>query len=355
MAKTLSGVDPAAFKTTFNGKIIDLYVLKNSAGAEVSISNYGSTIISFVVPDKTGKPTDIVLGQPNIDSYTSHTTYLGSTIGRYSNRIANGKFVIDDRESTLPMNNGPVTLHSADTGFHNQAWTVVRSSPDSLLLAYAAADGEGGFPGTLQTVVRWTLTDDNSLVMETTATTDAPTVVSITNHAFFNLDGGDREVTETLLQINGDWYLPVGADKIPLGAVAPVAGTPFDFRSPTPIGARIDDPDDGQIKIGTGYDVNFVLKKKVAGELVTAAVAHSENSGITLEVKSTLPGIQFYSGNRLFGLPGKLDGQFSNRRFAFCLEPQYFPDSPNQGHFPAVILRPGQGYHEVIVFKASAQ
>jgi aldose 1-epimerase len=355
MAKTLSGLNPADFKTTFNGKLIDLYVLTNSTGAEVCISNYGGTIISFVVPDKTGKPTDIVLGQPNIGAYMSRTTYFGSTIGRYSNRIANGKFVLDGRESTLPVNNGPVSLHSGDTGFHNQAWTVVRSSANSLLLSYVAADSEGGFPGTLQTVIQWTLTDDNSLVIETTATTDAPTVVSITNHAFFNLDGGDREVTATLLQINAKWYLPVSPDKIPLGEVTCVAGTPFDFQSPTPIGARIDDPDDAQIRIGTGYDVNFVLTKRVAGELVTAAVAHSENSGITLEVRSTLPGIQFYSGNRLFGLPGKLERQFSNRRFAFCLEPQYFPDSPNLGHFPSVILRPGQVYHEVIVFKASAQ
>lgn len=352
---TISGLDPAAFKTTLNGKLVDLYVLKNSTGAEVCISNYGGTIISFVVPDKSGKPTDIVLGQPNIGAYTSRVTYLGCSVGRYSNRIALGKFSLDGKEYTLETNNGPNNLHSGGAGFHNQVWDVVRAAADSLVLAYVSPDGEGGFPGTLQTVVKWTLTDANELIIDTVATTDAPTVASITNHAFFNLDGGNCDAMPTVLQINAAWYLPTTPDMIPTGAVVPVAGTNFDFRTPTPIGARIGDPNDEQLKLGAGYDHTFVVTNKVAGSLVTAARAYSETSGIALEVRSTLPGVQLYTGNWLEGLPGKIEGTLNKYRFAFCLESQFFPDSPNQGHFPSAVLRPGQQYHHLIVFKAAAQ
>jgi aldose 1-epimerase len=355
MATTISGLDPSAFKTTFHGKFVDLYVLKNLAGAEVCISNFGGTIISFVVPDKFGKPTDIVLGQPNIAAYVSHVTYLGCSVGRYSNRIALGKFTLDEKEHTLETNNGPNNLHSGNVGFHNQVWDVVRAGPDSLILAYVSPDGEGGFSGTLQTVVKWTLNDANELVMDTVATADAPTVASITNHAFFNLDGGNTDAMQTFLQINADWFLPTTPDSIPTGAVVPVAGTNFDFRTPMQISARIDDPDDEQLKLGAGYDHTFVVKKSVAGSLVTIARAHSETSGIALEVKSTLPGVQLYSGNWLEGLPGKTDGTFNKYRFGFCLEPQFFPDSPNQGHFPSPVIRPGQQYHHIIVFKVTAQ
>jgi aldose 1-epimerase len=353
MIKTLSGLDPAAFRTTLRGRQLDLYVLTNSTGAEAVFSNYGATLLSLVVPDRAGKSTDIVLGLPNIAAYITEETYLGATIGRYSNRIANGKFKLDGREYMVPANCGPNNLHSGPTGFHTQVFDVIETTVNSILFSLVSPDGDGGFPGTLRTAIRYTLTDDNGLVMDTTATTDAATVVSITNHAFFNLEGGNGDILSTQLQINGDFFLPTDETNIPSGSVQPVAGTNFDFRQSTAIGGRIDDMNDEQLKIGSGYDHTWVINSPVAGSLATAAVATSEKTGIVLEVKTTLPGVQLYSGNWLSGLSGKVPGTTNGRRFAFCLEPQFFPNSPNNGHFPSPVLVPGDVYHHIIIFKAS--
>jgi aldose 1-epimerase len=353
MSSPLSGIDPSAFKTTLRGKLVDLFIITNSSGAEAVFSNYGATLISFVVPDRSGKPTDIVLGLPNIAGYIAEETYLGSTIGRYSNRIANGKFTLNGSEYSVPTNCGPNNLHSGPTGFHTQVFDVVQTTANSILFSLVTPDGEAGFPGTLQTVIKYSLGDDNALVMETTATTDAPTVVSITNHAFFNLDGGNTDVLSTILQINADFFLPTDETNIPYGSILPVAGTNFDFRTPVAIGARIDAADDEQIKVGAGYDHTWVVRNSVAGALALAAVAVSEKTGIKLEVKTTLPGVQLYSGNWLSGLPGKVPGTTNERRFAFCLEPQFFPDSPNRAYFPSPVLNPKEQYHHLVVFKAS--
>jgi aldose 1-epimerase len=352
----LSGIDPAAFKTTVRGKPVDLYVLTNSAGAEACFSNFAAILVSFVVPDKSGKPVDIVLGQPTIAAYVDNpTTFLGAGVGRYSNRIANGKFTLNGQSYTLQVNNGPNNLHSGETGFHNQVFEVLESSSESILFKYVSPDGENGFPGTVETKMRWTLTADNALVMETTATTDKPTYLSITNHSFFNLDGGYCDAMTTVLQINANWYLPTDKTNIPYGEIRPVEGTNFDFRKPTPIAARIDDQTDPQLVIGAGYDHTFVINRSDPGELTTGAVAYSEKSGIVLEVKSTLPGVQLYSGNWLNGVPGKTPGSKNDRRTAFCLEAQYFPDSPNQAQFPSALVVPGQVYKHTIVFKASTR
>ena len=356
MSKTLSGLNPEAFKAVVQGKAVDLYVLTNSKGAEVCISNFGAIIVSFVVKDKSGKPTDIVLGQPTIEAYYKNpTTFLGATVGRYSNRICAGKFILDGKEYTLPVNNGKNNLHSGDaTGFHNKVFDVIEVTKNSVLMTTTSPDGDNGFPGTLQATIRWTLNEDNELIMDTHATTDKPTICSITNHSFFNLEGGNCDALGAKLQINGDWFLPSDPDMIPTGEVRPVAGTNFDFREPKVISERIGN-DDEQLKIGAGYDHTFVLTKRVAGELTTGARAVSEKTGIVLEVKTTLPGVQLYTGNFLDGTAGKIEGTKNNYRYAFCLEAQYFPDTPNHGHFPSAVITPTNPYHHIIVFKAFAQ
>ena len=354
--RTLSGLNPEAFKATVKGKAVDLYVLTNANGSEVCISNFGAIIVSFVVKDKSGKPTDIVLGQPSIEAYYKNpTTFLGATIGRYSNRICAGKFTLDGREYTLPINNGKNNLHSGDTtGFHNKVFDVIDVTNNSVVMKTTSPDRENGFPGTVQVEIRWTLNDDNELIMDTKATTDRPTVCSITNHSFFNLEGGNCDALGAKLQINGDWFLPSDPDMIPTGEMRPVAGTNFDFRTPRAISERIDN-DDEQLEIGAGYDHTFVLTKKVDGELRTAAMAFAEKTGIVLEVKTTLPGVHLYSGNFLNGTAGKIEGTKNNYRYAFCLEAQFFPDSPNHSDFPSAVITMTNPYHHIIVFKAFAQ
>jgi aldose 1-epimerase len=330
-----------------------LYVLTNSSGAEACFSNFGVHLISFVVPDKSGKPIDIVLGQHSISAYVDNPTwYLGCAVGRFANRIANGKFTLNGQEYSLQVNNGPNALHSGDTGFHNQVFDVAESTSSSVLFSFTSPDGANGFPGTVDTKIRCTLSDDNSLILETTATSDKPTHLSITNHSYFNLDGGNCDAMGTVMQINANWFLPTDATNIPFGEIRPVAGTNFDFRVPTPLGARIDDSKDEQLAVGAGYDHTFVLNRSDPTALVTAATAYSEKSGIVLEVKTTLPGVQLYTANWLDGKTGKKPGVKNDRRYAFCLEAQFFPDSPNQAHFPSSLISPPQVYQHTIVFKA---
>jgi aldose 1-epimerase len=253
------------------------------------------------------------------------------------------------------MNQPPNNLHSGETGFHTKAFDVVESTSETILFSLTSPDGASGFPGTVEAKIRWTLTADSSLVMESTATTDKPTYLSITNHSFFNLDGGNCDAMSTILQINANWFIPTDKFNIPTGEIRAVENTAFDFRTPTAISARIDDQTDPQIVIGTGYDHTYVLNRADPASLVTAATAYSDKTGIVLEVKTTLPGVQFSSGNRLRGVPGKTPGSKNDKRTAFCLEAQFFPDSPNQTHFPSPIVLPGQVYRHTIVFRASTR
>ncbi|OHS96455.1 Aldose 1-epimerase [Tritrichomonas foetus] len=355
MATTLAGINPADFKGVVQGKQVDLYILKNSKGAEVCISNFGAIIVSFVVNDKNGKPTNIVLGQPTLKSYTDNPTrFLGATVGRYCNRIAKGKFVIDGTEYNLPINNGPNNLHSGDlTGFHNRVFDVVEYKPNYLHLVHTSPDGENGFPGNLTANLKFTLTEDNELVFNTRATTDKATVCSVTNHSFFNLHGGNCCAMDTSLTLNCNWFLPGDDTNIPYGEIRPVKNTNFDFTSPHLINERIE-ADDEQLKFGAGYDHTYVINHRTAGDMTKAATAHSDKTGITLEVSTTLPGIQLYTGNYLDGCDGTAPGTKNNHRYAFCLEAQYFPDTPNQGHFPSCLLRPCQTYNHTITYKAYA-
>jgi aldose 1-epimerase len=352
-AKTLSGLDTDKFKKTVSGKAVDIYILTNKAGAEVCLSNYGATILSFVVNDKNGKPKDIVLGLSSIDAYTARATYLGPTIGRFANRIAGASFSIGGQSYKLEANDGSNTLHSGASGFHTRVFTATQTNTNSVDMTYTAPDKEGGFPGNLKTTVKWSLSDDNELTMDVTATTDKATVVSITNHAHFNLDGGNCDAMGTLLTIPAEQYVPVNSAHIPTGKLASVAGTPFDFRKSTAIDAKINSNDE-QLRYGNGYDHTFVITT-TPGTLKTAAIATSKTSGITLECKTTLPGIQLYTGNGLDGSAGKLPGTSNKKRYGFCLEPQFFPDTPNQPTFPSATLKPTDTYHHIIVFKATAK
>ncbi|KAH0792854.1 galactose mutarotase [Histomonas meleagridis] len=356
MTKTISGLNIQDFQGTLNGKNIDLYVLKNDNGCEVCISNYGATIISFCLPDKDGKIVDIVLGQPSISSYYENpTSYFGQIVGRYCNRIAEGKFFLNGTEYTLPRNNGPNNLHSGDTGFHNQVWNVIQHKTNYLQLSHLSPNGENGYPGNVCVNLEYTLTENNELKIDTYATTDSPTVLGITNHAFFNLNGGSCDALDAKLQIFADFITPINENMIPTGEVRPVKGTNFDFTEPTVISSRINDPNDNQLLIAKGYDHNFVLRKKTLGELSLAARAKSDKTGITLEVYTTLPGVQLYTGNFLDKtFKGKHSDTENDFRHAFCLEPQYFPDSPNKPHFPSCIFDQNRPYRHSIIFKATS-
>lgn len=340
-----------AFQATVQDQPVDLYLLENASGMQVTITNYGGRIVHIIVPDKDGNPTDVNLGYDSLDEYLKTSQiYFGAIIGRYGNRIANGKFTIDGMEYSLVQNNGPNNLHGGNVGFNNIVWKVESSSAQSVKLTYTSADGEEGFPGNLKVEVTYSLTDDNEIVMDYKATTDKTTLVNLTNHAFFNLNGdGSGEVNDHVLTLQASHYTPIDATSIPFGEIAAVEGTPFDFRTPTAIGDRID-ADNEQIKNGSGYDHNFVLDKGVTKEPELVATALSEKTGIKLEVLTTEPGLQFYSGNFLDGLnPGK-NGAYE-RRGAFCLETQHYPDSPNKPEFPTTILQPGEQYHTVSIYR----
>lgn len=356
MTKTLSGINPTDFEGIVQNKQVNLYILTNSKGTEVCITNFGSIIVSFVVNDKDGKPTNIVLGQPTLHAYTENPTrFLGATVGRFCNRIANGKFVLDNVEYTLPQNNGPNNLHSGSlTGFHNKVFDVVESKPNFLHLVHVSPDGENGFPGNLTANISWTLTEDNELIFDQLCTTDKATVCSVTNHSFFNLNGGNCDALDATLRLNANFFVPSDPTNIPYGEIRPVKGTNFDFTTPEVIGKRINDPNDEQLKNGNGYDHAFVVNHRQAGDLALAAVATSPKTGITLEVSTTMPGLQLYTGNYLDGHDGIQPGSKNCKRYAFCLEAEFFPDSPNQGHFPSCILRPCQRYKHQIIYKAYA-
>jgi aldose 1-epimerase len=318
-----------------------VYSIEGKGGAVARFSSNGARLVSLSVPGRDGKLVDVVVGFENVTDYNTATEpYFGATIGRYGNRIAGGRFSLDGKSYKLTVNNGPNTLHGGKTGFQYQMWDLKKRDDSTLVCSLVSPDGDNGFPGKLSVQVVYTLRADNSLEMSYTAETDQPTVVNLTNHAFFNLNGSGSILGHSL-RISSDRFLPVDSTLIPTGELRLVAGTPFDFREAALIGDRIDAAEE-QLAFGKGYDHNFVLSGRM-GEKRLAAVALGDKSGIRMEVFTTEPGLQFYSGNFMQG-NNRLRTGLDDFRTAFCLETQHFPDSPNQPAFPSTVLRPGEKY-----------
>jgi len=347
-----------SFGKTPDGQEVFLYTLKNSSGMEVKITNYGGTVASVKVMDRNKKFADVVLGFSNVEGYTQklNTAYFGALIGRYGNRIARGTFTLDGHQYHLPINDGPNTLHGGLKGFNSKIWDakdVSTAEGPALELHYLSKDGEEGFPGNLDVTVRYSVDAQNGLHIDYNATTDKDTVLNLTNHSYFNLEGaGSETVLHHRLTLAADRYTPINSTLIPTGAIESIAGTPFDFRSATTIGAHINDQNE-QLKYAKGYDHNFVLNSGV--NLSTAAAkVEDPKSGRVLEVFTTQPGVQFYTGNFL---DGKMHGVGGAYRFrsALCLETQHFPDSPNQPSFPSTVLHPGEQYHQTTIYRFSTE
>ena len=343
------GVTKAAWGTT-DGKEVFLYTLTNAKGVQVKISNYGATVTSWVSDDKNNKPSSVVLGFDSLSGYLAKPPYFGAVVGRYGNRIAKGKFKIDTAQYTLAINNLPNALHGGLKGFDKQVWdaTPASDSTASVELSYLSKDGEEGYPGNLKATVRYTLTDDNELKIEYSATTDKATVLNLTNHSYFNLTGDvSNTILDHTLMIEADNYTPVDTTLIPTGEIKSVKGTPFDFTKAKKIGLEIG-------AVSGGYDHNFVLKKKDSS-LSKIVELKDSISGRTLEVFTTQPGVQFYTGNFLDGTISSSAGKKINQHAAMCLETQHFPDSPNQPKFPTTLLLPGQQFHSITVYKLSVK
>ena len=352
-------VQVSEFGKTKDGETIYRFLLTNKKSVEASVISYGATLISLRVPDRNGKIGDVVLGYDGLDGYEQGKSYFGGTIGRYGNRIAGGQFTLDGTVFHLPKNDGPNSLHGGTTGFNKRVWTGVdRSRPDAqvLELSYTSADGEEGYPGTLQVKVTYTLpAETNELRIDYSASTDKDTVLNLTNHSYFNLSGvASQEIVDHQLLLRAREFTPVDSTLIPNGELRTVDGTPFDFRKPTAIGARINQ-DDEQLRFGKGYDHNWVLEGAGKGGLQLAAQVFEPSSGRVLEVDTTEPGIQFYSGNFLDGKDRGKRGEFYAHRTGFCLETQHFPDSPNHPNFPSTELKPGQTYRTTTVLRFSTR
>ncbi len=339
---------------TVDGQAVQLYTLRNASGAEATITNYGGIVVTLVVPDRHGQPVDVVLGYEQLAGYLQTTPYFGALIGRYGNRIAGGKFTLEGKTYPLAKNDKANTLHGGTKGFDKVVWQARVGDSKigaALELSYRSKDGEEGYPGNLDVKAVYTLTNDNALRLDITAHTDQTTVLNLTHHSYFNL-GGRGDVLDHLVTINADRFTPVGSGLIPTGELRAVAGTPFDFRQSTAIGARINAADE-QLKAGGGYDHNWIVNQPQAGELGLQARVECPRTGIVLEVSSTEPAVQFYSGNFLDGSITGKRGQVYARRNAFCFEPQHYPDSPNQPAFPSTVLHPGQTYTNTIVYRLS--
>jgi aldose 1-epimerase len=339
---------------TVNGNAVELFTLTNKNGVEVRAISYGAIIASINTPDRTGAMGDIVLGFNALDGYLGDHPFFGAIVGRYGNRIAKGRFTIDGAEYKLATNNGPNHLHGGNKGFDKQVWRAELMPGNGIAFTYTSADGEEGYPGTLAVEVAYRLTDDNQLFVDYEARTDKATHVNLTQHSYFNLAGeGSGDILGHQLTIDADRYTPVDDTLIPTGELAAVEGTPFDFRTPTAIGARIDAVHP-QIKVGPGYDHNWVLNRSASG-LQRAARVLEPTSGRTLEVATTEPGMQFYAGNFLDGkLVGK-SGRPYGRRSGLCLETQHYPDTPNHANFPTTLLKPGEEYKSRTVFTFGVQ
>ena len=349
---TDSGLLQSNFQMEVDGKKTDLYTLRNKNNMEVCVTNFGGRIVSVMVPDKDGQMRDVVLGFDSIQDYVSKPSDFGASIGRYANRISQGRFTLDGTEYQLPQNNYGHCLHGGPQGFQYRVFDAVQPNPQELELTYTAEDGEEGFPGNIICKVLMKLTDDNAIDIRYEAETDKPTIVNMTNHSYFNLDGDAARNEAHLLTIDADYYTPVDSTFMTTGEIAPVEGTPMDFRTPTPVGARINDYDFVQLKNGNGYDHNWVLNTK--GDITRkCATLESPLTGIVLDVYTNEPGIQVYAGNFLDGsLTGK-KGITYNQRASVCLETQKYPDTPNKPEWPSAVLRPGEKYMSQCIFKFS--
>jgi aldose 1-epimerase len=349
----MNQIESRPFGDLTDGRTVQLYTLTNANGMKVSITNYGGIITEVIVPDKKGNMGDVVLGYDNLSGYLEVTPYFGALIGRYGNRIARGKFMLNNQEYPLATNNGPNHLHGGVQGFDKLLWTAKEiESGDNvgLELSYVSKDGEEGYPGTLTVKVNYILTNQNEIRFEYEATTDKPTICNLTNHSYFNLkDAGKTPILGHILMIDADKMTPVNETLIPTGELTPVQDTPFDFRNPKVIGRRINE-DTEQIKFGQGYDHNFVLNG-TTGELRKVAVLSESESGRVLEVFTEEPGVQFYSGNFLDGTITGKNGTVYAYRHGLCLETQHFPDSPNKPDFPTTTLNPGEVYKTTTVYK----
>ena len=358
LAEAKSKMQKQTFGKTEDGQQVDLYVLTNKNGVQVAITNYGATVVSWKVPDRNGQVADVVLGYDNVKDYEIGKAYFGATVGRYANRIAHGKFTLNGTAYTLAKNDGENHLHGGIKGFSKRVWTakdVSGSNGQALELTYLGKDGEEGYPGNLSVTVVFTLSEKNELKIDYSATTDKDTVLNLTNHSYFNLAGqGSRDILSHQLTLNADRFTPVDATLIPTGELRKVKGTPFDFTQPTAIGARIDQ-DDEQLKRGKGYDHNWVLNKPKIGVLTLAAELYEPTSGRLLEVRTSEPGVQFYTGNFLDGSAHGKEGKVYNYRTGMCLETQHFPDSPNHPDFPSTVLKPGQRFHSTTIYKFSTK
>ncbi len=345
------------FGKTKNGEAVKIYTLKNKNGVVAKITDYGAIITELHLPDRDGKFEDVVLGFDNIPDYENLSDYFGAVVGRYGNRIADAKFSIDGKEYNLEKNNNGNTLHGGFVGFDKKVWKAVASTTKDaavLTLTRLSPDGENGFPGNLKVTITYTLNNNNELSVNYYAITDKSTVCNLTQHSYFNLFGaGNGNILNHEVTINADKYTPVDKLLIPTGDIDDVEDTPFDFRKPKTVGARVD-ADNKQIRYGGGYDHNWVLNKEKAGEMTFAARVYEPISGRQMEIYTTEPGIQFYCGNFLGGQKGK-NGKAYRYRYGMCFETQHFPDSPNQKDFPSTVLRPDKTYNTTTIFKFSAQ
>ena len=351
--ENICGLKRADFQSTIAGKETDLYILRNSEGNEVAISNYGGALVAIMVPDRNGNRANVIQGHDNInDIVNSPEPYLSTLIGRYGNRICKGRFQLHGKEYQLPINNGPNSLHGGLKGFNAKVWDALQMNDHTLVLKYVSPYGEEGFSGEMKTTVVYSFTDDNELVIEYMATTNKKTIVNLTSHGFFSLAGiaNPTPTIENLeCEINADFYIPIDETSIPTGEILRVEGTPFDFRKPKAVGKDID-ADNEQIKNGAGYDHCFVLNKKEEGELSFAARIKEPVSGRIMEVYTTEPGVQVYTDNWADGYKGQNGASFP-RRSAICFEAQHFPDSPNRPYFPSVVLNPGEQYTQKTVYR----
>lgn len=352
------------FGTTNDGHAASVYTLTNANGMEVRATNYGGIILSLRVPDRNHKIEDVVLGFDSLSAYIASSPYFGALIGRYGNRIADGRFTLDGQTYTLAKNNGPNSLHGGIKGFDKVVWNAEpfeKQDSVGLVFTYTSPASEEGYPGALKATVTYTLTDSNEIILDYKATTDKATPVNLTQHSYFNLAGdGEGDILGHVVTIDADKFTPVDSTLIPTGELRDVSGTPFDFRNATAIGARINQNDE-QLRFGKGYDHNFVLRKDSAGkdsagnDMTLAATVYEPTSGRVMQVYTTEPGLQFYSGNFLDGtLTGK-NGVVYKHRSGFAMETQHFPNSPNQPNFPSTILRPGEQYHSRTIYKFSAR
>jgi aldose 1-epimerase len=351
--KSKAGVVKVPYGKTSDGKDVDLYTLTNSKGMVVKLINLGGAITEIWVPDKAGKLADVNLGFEDIKGWQSKSNpFFGCLVGRYANRIAKGKFTLDGKEYKLATNNGPNSLHGGVKGFDKVVWEVKKVGPNSVTLSHVSPDGDEGYPGELKADVTYTLTDDNELVIDYKATCDKPTVINLTNHAYFNLAGHDAgDILDHEVTLKAANVTPTDETLIPTGKLEPVKGTPFDFTSPKKIGADI-----AKIKADpVGYDINYVLDAGQSEKPALGAVVYEPKSGRVMEMLTTEPGVQFYTGNFLNGTAKGKGGAVYKKHAGFCLEAQHYPDSPNQPTFPSVVLRPGKEYKQTTVYRFSTK